>query len=105
MSPETSGLDYVKQRIVAPRQAFDVDTLLQVHQKLVHAARESHWLLLNTIIACLLTIVMLLLFSFSSYFRILFLRCWHVKPDPSPIAAPRDTPVPDAVLEHVETGT
>ena len=42
MSPETSGLDYVKERLFTPRQAFDVDTLLHVHQKSVHAARESH---------------------------------------------------------------
>ena len=105
MSPETSGLDYVKERLVTPRQAFDVDTLLHVHQKSVHAAQESHWLRLTTMIACSITIILLLFFSLRSYVRILFLRCWHVKADPSPIAAPRVTPVPDAILEHVETGT
>ena len=47
ISPETSGLDYVKERLVTPRQAFDVDTLLHVHQKSVHAAQESHLLRLN----------------------------------------------------------
>jgi hypothetical protein len=105
MFPETSGLDYVKERLVSPRQAFDVDTLLHVHQKSVHAAQESHWLQLTTVMACLITIVLLLFVSFRSYFRTLFLRCWHVKANPSPVAAPRVTPVPDAVLEHVETGT
>jgi len=105
MSPETSGLDYVKERLVTPRQAFDVDTLLYVHQKWVHAAQESHWLRLTTMIACSITIILLLFFSLCSYVRNLYLRCWHVKTDPSPIAAPRVTPVPDAILEHVETGT
>jgi len=105
MSPETSGLDYVKERLVTPRQVFDFDTLLHMHQKLVHAARESHWLRLTTIIACSITIVLLLFFSLRSHFRTLFLRCWQVKADPSPIAAPRATPVPDAILEHVKTGT
>ena len=42
LSPETSGLDFIKERLVTPRQAFDVDTLLHVHQKSVHAAQESH---------------------------------------------------------------
>jgi len=105
MSPETSGLDYVKEGLVTPRQSFDVDTLLHVHQKSVHAAQESHWLRLTTIIACFITIVLLLFFSLRSYFRILILRCWPVNSGPSPIAAPRVSPVPDAVLEHVETGT
>jgi len=105
MSPEMSGLDYIKERLVTPRQAFDVDTLLHVHQKSVHAAEESHWLRLTTIIACSITIIFLLVFSLQFYFRSLFLRCWHVKADPSPVAAPRVTPVPNAVLEHGEMGT
>jgi hypothetical protein len=42
MTPETTGLDYVKARLVTPRQSFDVDTLLLVHQKSVHAARKSY---------------------------------------------------------------
>jgi hypothetical protein len=92
MFPETSGLDHVKERLVTPRQAFDVDTLLHLHQKSVHAAQESHWIRLTTIMACLITIVLLLFFSFRSYFRILFLRCWHIKADPFPVAAPRVTP-------------
>jgi hypothetical protein len=87
-----------------PRQAFDVDTLLHVHQKSVHAAQETYCLRLTTIMASLITVISLL-FSFCSYFRILFLRCWHDKADPSLVTAPRVTPVPDAVLEHVETGT
>jgi len=94
MPPEATGLDYVKARLVTPRQSFDVDTLLHVHQKSVHAARESYWIRLATIIAFVTTVVLLL-----------FLRCWQVKADPSPIAAPRATPVPDTILEHVETGT
>jgi len=36
--PEITGLDYVKARLVTPRQSFDVDTLLHVHQKSVHPA-------------------------------------------------------------------
>jgi len=104
MSPETSGLDYVKLRLVSPRQAFVVNTLLHVHQKSVHAAEGSHWLRLTTMIACSITIILLLFFSLRSYVRVLFLRCWHVKADPSPIAAPRVTPFPDAILEHGETG-
>jgi len=105
MFPETSGLDFVKERLVTPRQAFDVDTLLHVHQKSVHAAQESHWLRLITIVACSITIFLLLFFLLRSYLRILLLRCWHVKTDPSPIAAPRGTAVPDAILEHEEVGT
>ena len=52
MPPETSGLDFVKERLVTPRQTFDKDTLLHVHQKSVHAAQESHLLRLALIIAC-----------------------------------------------------
>ena len=80
MPPETTGLDYVKARLVTPRQSFDVDTLLNVHQKSEHAARESYWLRLATIIACITTIA-LLLFS-RSYFRILILRCFPQTPHP-----------------------
>jgi hypothetical protein len=105
MSPETSGLDFVKERLVTPRQSFDVDTLLHVHHKSVHAAQESHWLRLVTIVACSVTIILLLFFLFRSYLRIPLLRCWHVKTDPFPIAAPRGTAVPDAILEHGEGGT
>ena len=104
MSPKTSGLNYVKERLATPRQAFDVDTLLHGHQKSVHAAQESHLLRLTIIIACSITVALLLLFSCHSYFRNLLTRCWHVKADPSPIAAPRVTPAPDAVLEHGEVG-
>ena len=42
MPPETTGLDYVKARLVTPRPSLDVDTLLHVHQKSVHEARESY---------------------------------------------------------------
>jgi len=94
----------VKKRLVTPRQAFDVDTLLHVHQKSMHAAQESHLLRLTIIRACSITVVLLLLFSCHFYFRNLFVRCWHVKADPSPIAAPRVTSVPDAVLEHGKIG-
>jgi len=104
MSPETSGLNYVKERLVTPRQAFDVDTLLHVHQKSVHATRESHWLRLTTITACSITIVLLLFSSFRSHFRNLFLRCWQVKADPSPIAAPRAAPVPTPYSSTWELG-
>jgi hypothetical protein len=38
MPPETTGLEYVKARLATPRQSFDVDTLLHMHQKSVHAA-------------------------------------------------------------------
>ena len=103
MPPETSGLDFVKERLVTPHQAFDVDTLLHVHHKSMHAAQESHLLRLIFIIACSIT-VMLLLFSCRSYIRNLFVRCGKVKADPSSIAAPRVTSAPDAVLEHVEVG-
>ena len=60
MSPETAGLDYVKARLVTTRQSFDVDTLHHVHQKAVHAARESYCLRQATIIACVTTAVLLL---------------------------------------------
>jgi len=73
MSPEMSGLDYIKERLVTPRQAFDVDTLLHVHQKSMHAAQESHWLRLITIVACLIAIILLLFFLLRSYLRILLL--------------------------------
>jgi hypothetical protein len=39
LSPVTSGLDFIKERRVTPRQAFDADTLLHVYQKSVHAAQ------------------------------------------------------------------
>ena len=104
MPPESSGLDFVKERLVTPHQAFDVDTLLHVHQKSVHAAQESHLLRLTFIIACSITVMVLLLFSCRSYIRNLFVRCGQVKADPSPITAPRVTSAPDAVLEHVEVG-
>ena len=103
MPPETSGLDFVKERLVTPRQSFDIDTLLHVHQKSVHAAQESHFLWLALIIACSVTVMLLLLFC-RSYIRNLFLRCRHVKADSSPIAAPRVTPALDAVLEFMEVG-
>jgi len=104
MPPETSRLDFVKERLVTPHQAFDVDTLLHVHQKSMHAAQESHLLRLTFIIACSITVMLLLLFSCRSYIRNLFVRCGQVKADPSPIAAPRVTSAPDAVLEHMEVG-
>jgi hypothetical protein len=105
MPPETTGLDYVKARLVTPRQSFDVDTLLHVHQKSVHAARESYWLRLATIIACITTDILLLFFSLRSYFRLLILRCFPASSTLSPVASPRVSPVPDSELEHVETGT
>jgi len=37
MPPEATGFDYIKERPVTPRQSFDVDTLLHVHQKSLHA--------------------------------------------------------------------
>jgi len=104
MPPETSGLDFVKERLVTPRQSFYIDTLLHVHQKSVHAAQESHLLRLTLIIACSVTVMLLLLFSCRSYIHNLFLRCRHVKADPFWIAAPRVTPAPDAVLELMEVG-
>jgi len=94
----------MKERLVTPRQAFDIDTLLHVHQKSVHAAQESHLLWLALIIACSVIVMLLLLFSCRSYIRNLFVRCGKVKADPSPIAAPRVTSAPGAVLEHVEVG-
>ena len=42
MPPKSTGLDYVKARLVTPRPSLDVDTLLHVHQKSVHEARESY---------------------------------------------------------------
>ena len=105
MPPETTGLDYVKARIVTPRQSFDVDTLLHVHKKSVHAARESYWLRLATITACVTTVVLPLYASLRSYFRLQVLRCFPAKSKPFPVAAPRVSPVPDSELEHVETGT
>ena len=62
MSPETSGLDFVKERLATPRQSYDIDTLLHVHQKSVHAAQDSHWLWLVTIAACSVTAIVLLYF-------------------------------------------
>jgi hypothetical protein len=105
MPPKTTRLDYVKARLVAPRQSFDVDTLLHVHQKLLHEARESYWLRLATIIACITTVILLLFFSLRSYIRLLILRCFPANSTSSPVAAPRVSPVPDTELEHVETGT
>jgi len=104
MCPETSGLDFVKERLATPRQSFDVDTLLHVHQQSVHAAQESHWLRLITIVACSVTVILLLFFLLRAYLQLLWSRCWRVKTDPSPIAVPRGTTVPDAMLEHWEDG-
>jgi len=102
LPPEATRLDYVKARLVTPRQSFDVNTLLHVHQKSVHAAQESYWLRLATIIACITTVT--LLFSLRSYFRLLILRCFPANTTPSPVATPRVSPVPNSELEHVETG-
>jgi len=104
MSSETSGLDF-KERLATPRQSFDVDTLLHVHQKSVHAAQESHWLRLITIVACSVTVILLLFSLLRAYLQLLWIRCWRVKTDPTPIAAPRGTTVPDAMLEHEGGGT
>jgi len=104
MPLETLDLDFVKERLVTPHQAFDVDTLLHVHQKSVHAAHESHFLRVTFIIACSIPVMLLLLFSCRSYMLNLFVRCGQVKADPSPITAPRVTSAPDAVLEHAEVG-
>ena len=71
MSPETSGLDFVKERLVTPRQSFDVDTLLHVHQQSVHAAQDSHWLWLVTIAACSVTVMVLLFFLLRARLHLL----------------------------------
>ena len=105
MPSVATRLDYVKARLVTPRQSFDVDTLLHMHQKSVHAARESYWLRLATIIACITTVSLFLFFCLRSYFRLLILRCFPANSTPSPVTAPRVSPVPDSELEHVETGT
>jgi hypothetical protein len=42
MPSEATDLDHLKARLVTPRQSFDVDTLLHVHQQSVRAVRESH---------------------------------------------------------------
>jgi len=105
MPPETTEICYVKARLVTPRQSFVVDTLLHVHQKSVHAAREFYWLLLATIIVCVTTVVLLLFFFLHSFYRLLILRCFRAKSTRSPVAAPQVSPVPDSELEHVETGT
>ena len=59
-SPEKSGLDFVKEQLATPRQSYDVDTLLHVHQQSVHAAQDSHWLRLVTVVACSVTVILLL---------------------------------------------
>jgi hypothetical protein len=105
MSPETSGLDFVKERLATPRQSYDVDTLLHVHQQSVHAAQDSHWLWLVTVVACSVTVILLLFFLLRAYLQLLWSRCWRVQTGPSPVAAPRGTTVPDAMLEHGEVGT
>jgi hypothetical protein len=105
MFPETAGLDYVKERLVTPRQTFDVDTLLHVHQKSVHTSQETHWLRLATMTAGATTILLLLFLLFRTYARTLFSRCRLIKADPSPVAAPRVTPIPVADCEHVGTET
>jgi hypothetical protein len=104
MPPEATDLDYVKARLVTPRQSFDVDTLLHVHQKSVHEARESYWIRLATIINCISFVTVLLYFSLRWYFRLLILCCFLSNSTPSPVAAPRDSPIPNSELEHVETG-
>ena len=104
MPPETSELDFVKERLVTPHQSFDIDTLLHGQQKSVHAAQESHLLRLALIIAGSVTITLLLLFACRPYLRKLLVRCGQAKADPSPTAAPRVPSAPDTVLEHVEVG-
>jgi hypothetical protein len=105
MPPETTGLEYVKAQLVTPRQSFDVDKLLHVHHKSVHAAREFYWLRLATIIACITTVTLLLFFALRLYFRLLISRCFPANSTPTPVAAPRVSPTPDSELEHVEMGT
>ena len=104
-SPEKSGLDFVKEQLATPQQSYDVDTLLHVHQQSVHAAQDSHWLWLVTIAACSVTVMVLLFFLLRARLQLLWSRCWRVKTGPSPIAGPRGTTAPDAMLEHGEAGT
>jgi len=104
-SPETSGLDFVKEQLAIPRQSYDVDTLLHLHQQWVHAAQDSHWLRLVTIAARSVTVMVLLFSLLRARLQLLWSRCWRVKTGPSPIAAPRGTTAPDAMLEHGEVGT
>jgi len=70
MSPETSGLDFVKERLATPRQSYDVDTSLHVHQQSVHAAQGSHWLRLVTVVACSVS-HLLLVFLLRAYLQLL----------------------------------
>jgi len=55
---------------------------------------------LITIVACSVTVILLLVFLLRAYLQLLWSKCWRVKTDPSTIAAPRCTTVPDAMLEH-----
>jgi len=105
MSPETSGLDLAKERLATPRQSYDVDKLLHVHQESVHATQDSRWLRLVAIAACSVTVMVLLFFLLRARLQLLWSRCWRVGTGPSPIAAPRGTTAPDAMLEHGEVGT
>jgi len=105
MSPETSGLDSVKERLATPSQSYDVDTLLHVHQQSVHAAQDSRWLRLVAIAACSVTVMVLLFFLLRARLHLLWTSCWRIETGPSPIAAPRDTTALDAMLEHGEVGT
>jgi len=105
MPPETSGLDLVKERLATPRQSYNFYTLLHVHQQSVHAAQDSQWLRLVTIAACSVTVMVLLFFLLRARLQLLWSRYWRVKTGPSPIAGPRGTTAPDAMLEHGEAGT
>ena len=104
LPPETSELDFVKERLVTPRQAFDVDTLLHVQQRSAHASQESHVLRLALYLTGSVIVTLLLAFACRSHLGNLLGRCGAVKADPSPIAAPRVTPASDAMLELMESG-
>ena len=71
MSPETSGLDLAKERLATPRQSYDVDKLLHVHQESVHATQDSRWLRLVAIAACSVTVMVLLFFLLRARLHLL----------------------------------
>ena len=102
MPPETSELDFVKERLVTPRQAFDVDTLLHVQQRSALVAQESHMLRLALILTGSVIITLLLVFACRSHLRNLFIHGGQAEADPSPTAAPRVTSDPATMLERLE---
>ena len=102
MSPETSELDLVKERLATPvvrrrHVAPRASTVGARGTRFPLVAARYYSSLLGY---CHGAAVFLL----RARLQLLWSRCWPIKNGPFPIAAPRGTTAPDVMLEHGEVG-